>query len=125
MSSKQEVYIVTSGEYSDYRIEAVFTDKALAERHAERLSGSVETCALLTRKPVKRRVYSVAVNEAGEEVNRYEQLEWSYEARFGANVRTLRSRIVSVIARSPRGYDVALKVARDALAKAKAERAGL
>lgn len=31
-----KVYIITSGEYSDYHIDAVFTDKALAEEYADR-----------------------------------------------------------------------------------------
>lgn len=34
---KQKVYIVTTGEYSDYGIEAVFLDRALAERYVEQL----------------------------------------------------------------------------------------
>lgn len=28
---EQTIYVVTSGEYSDYGIDAVFTDKSLAE----------------------------------------------------------------------------------------------
>lgn len=35
MSDKVEIYILTSGEYSDYSINAVFTDKVVAERIAE------------------------------------------------------------------------------------------
>ena len=31
-----KVYVITSGEYSDYGIDAVFTDKALAEEYADR-----------------------------------------------------------------------------------------
>jgi hypothetical protein len=38
-----EVYIVTEGEYSDYKIVAVFTDKALATKCADLVSGDVET----------------------------------------------------------------------------------
>ena len=31
-----KVYVITSGEYSDYGIDAVFTDKSLAEEYVDR-----------------------------------------------------------------------------------------
>jgi hypothetical protein len=35
MSDRRTAYVVVSGEYSDYRIRAVYDDKALAEKHVE------------------------------------------------------------------------------------------
>ncbi|GAB1326924.1 hypothetical protein [Streptomyces sennicomposti] len=40
MSDSQTAYIVTTGEYSDYRIRGVFLDKPSAERYAARLRDS-------------------------------------------------------------------------------------
>lgn len=40
MKKKQQtIYVVTSGEYSDYRIEAVFTDKCKAEKYVDEDAG--------------------------------------------------------------------------------------
>lgn len=33
--SKKQCYVVTSGEYSDYRVEAVYLSKSLAKQHAK------------------------------------------------------------------------------------------
>lgn len=35
MNKEMKIYVVTSGEYSDYSIDAVFTDKAMAEKYAD------------------------------------------------------------------------------------------
>lgn len=37
--SEKVVYLVTSGEYSDYRVNAAFTDREAAEAYAEWLNG--------------------------------------------------------------------------------------
>lgn len=36
MAKEQKIYVVTSGEYSDYHIDAVFTDEKLAKEFADR-----------------------------------------------------------------------------------------
>lgn len=65
----QTVYLVTSGEYSDYSINAAYLDQAQAERHVElarQLSGStygqpeVEAWGIGAAAPELAKVYSVA-----------------------------------------------------------------
>ncbi|WP_435613262.1 hypothetical protein [Streptomyces sp. bgisy159] len=42
MSDQQTAYVVTSGEYSDYRIRGVFLDELAARRYADTVGGEVE-----------------------------------------------------------------------------------
>jgi hypothetical protein len=63
-----EVYIIVSGEYSDYRIDAVFLDKTAAEEYvAQNPDASIETrqigCDML---PEGTRVYRVRMDENGD-----------------------------------------------------------
>ena len=56
-----KVYVITSGEYSDYGIDAVFTDKALAEEYAD-------------RNPSRR----IETYEANKEVPEPAEVRWYY-----------------------------------------------
>lgn len=51
------VYVVTSGEYSDYRVDAVYLDRGLAEQHATLIGsmdgGRVEVYPIRTVLPIK------------------------------------------------------------------------
>lgn len=58
------VYIVTQGEYSDYRIVAVFLDKAIAERCAVDTVGDIEEWEIGTIIP-KLPEYSVDIAKDG------------------------------------------------------------
>ncbi len=56
-----KIYVITSGEYSDYHIDAVFTDKALAEEYAD-------------RNPERR----IETYEANKEVPEPAEVRWYY-----------------------------------------------
>ena len=56
-----KVYVITSGEYSDYGIDAVFTDKSLAEEYAD-------------RNPSRR----IETYEANKEVPEPAEVRWYY-----------------------------------------------
>lgn len=75
----EEVYVVTSGEYSDYRINAVFTDKASAEAHAREFSdnGQAETWPLITTTPQRVTVYGRAYRNGTDKAWTYGV--WDYD----------------------------------------------
>jgi hypothetical protein len=58
------IYAVTEGDYSDYRVQALFTTKALANEHAKSLTkdystADVEEFLLFDRPVGKKTVYSI------------------------------------------------------------------
>lgn len=54
------VYAVTDGEYSDYRVLALFTTKKLADAHVEAAGGRVEPFLLFDHQPRKVTIYSIS-----------------------------------------------------------------
>lgn len=77
-SKQRMVYVVTSGEYSDYRIEKIFTNAKRAEGYAVLLSGAcygearVEPCPLNKSNILfnpKIKCFEVGFTPAGEFVN--------------------------------------------------------
>jgi hypothetical protein len=127
----KKVYIVTSGSYSDYSIDRVFDDKVLADEyvriHTEHggYDMRVEEYDVNAALPRIEIIYTVEVDETGEEVCRRssacDEPEWTSHESSGESYRR------DAIARggSTRGYDVALKIARDKLAEMKAQREGI
>ena len=122
----KEVYIVTEGCYSDYRIEAVFSDRAKADEFVEFRNlyehGSyyqVETWPVDSAK-CGDIVYCVWVNRSGECVEQQTEVREHSEPED-----YVHSRGGTIYAESTRGYDVALKIARDKLAEIKAREAGV
>lgn len=115
------VYIVTSGQYSDYGIEAVFVDRDLAEQFAAKCDGTVQDWDILRQVPKRIVISCVTIDADGSELH-----GWSYE-RWDHEGETEDAKVSGglVIVRSYRGHDVALKAARDKLAQWKAEQAGL
>lgn len=79
-TKEQTVYVVTSGDYSDYHIDAVFTDKALAENFADTIIDS--------------RIEEYAVNEKKEKT----ELWWCVE--LGEHLEK------PLISRSPIAHDL-------------------
>lgn len=65
--SHKDIYVVTSGEYSDYRIHAVFDTKVAAEEYAGTWA-DVEVHALnyVPKQPLGRKQYTVYVHANGE-----------------------------------------------------------
>lgn len=141
-----KIYIVTSGEYSDYSIDSVFTDKAKAE-----------ACVELRNRASNYSVYDIEEWEADEEmpfeaysVRFYPKLIATGERKFASYVgESQLERVpgVTVVKALPKAtvnkvrladgsevfmgaafgltYEKAEKSLWDALAKAKAEDAGL
>jgi hypothetical protein len=127
----KKVYIVTQGSYSDYRIERVFDDKALANEyvrvHTEHggYDYGIEEYDVNASIPRIEIIYTVEVDENGDEVCRRSSAcddpEWTSHESSGDSYR----RDAVVRGESNRGYDVALKIARDKLAEMKAQREGI
>ena len=130
----KKAYVVTNGDYSGYRIIGVFTSKALAkkavglfDRDDSYNSAGIEEW-LLDGRPQMRRYYTVEILRSdGSEIYR-----WDY-AHFVADhldedesVRCANARSKDVVfGMSTRGYDQALKIARDHRTKLDAKKAGL
>lgn len=77
-----KVYVITSGEYSDYGIDAVFTDKTLAEEYAD-------------RNPSRR----IETYEANKEVPEPADVRWYY-----VNINTKDTSCIGV------GYEMCEKM---------------
>ena len=126
-------YLISKGEYSDYSVYFVSLDRAVAEKIVARLNRDHGILYEIEERPlvvsgdeqVERIVYLVIVDREGREVERQSfavlighERDDEGEARPDyTGVRTVGVSYVS--------YDVALKVARDELAEAKAEQGGL
>lgn len=125
----KEVYIVTEGCYSDYRIEAVFSDRAKADEFVEFRNryerGSDYQVEIWPVDSANRGdiLYCVWVNRDGECVG--QQTKVCERSRPEDYISNLNSRSGTIYAESTRGYDVALKIARDKLAEIKAKEAGV
>lgn len=125
--SPAQVYVVTSGEYSDYRVEAVYLDRRLADRHAAMVLysyGRVEVLPVRTQLPVKAMLY---VRIFRKHTGADEILDWGPELAFDDEL-TMRPRVheVDQLIRVE-GYDRARvdKVYGERVAKFKAEQAGV
>lgn len=79
-----KVYIVTQGEYSDYRIKAVFTDNEQAELYAAVHSGEYDPCEVekwdtdevhMEGAENIKRLWIIIVNALNNEVS---SIEWHY-----------------------------------------------
>jgi hypothetical protein len=62
-----EIYLVSQGEYSDYRIRETFLDKSIAEKYAAKIDGIVETFEtadekILTAMKNQRKYYELRVD---------------------------------------------------------------
>ena len=135
MNENKNAYVVTAGEYSNYRILGVFTTIEGANKACEMAARKSGYSADETRVEVFPldadmfvTAYSVVINMQGEEIGRTQKRalsidEWNHsEKAFG---RLAGGQIGDVLGRSPRGFDVAEKIARDKLAQINAEKAGI
>lgn len=143
-----KVYVVTSGEYSDYHIVAVFTNEEQAEKYADSLGlrrgyaeASVEEYDLNPAVPDVRRYHFAQVDHEGEveRTGSFWAVPGSKQTRADVTTRmgevrreereeytlTHRAQIPSVYAVSDRSEGAAVKAARDILAKWKAQREGV
>lgn len=126
------VWGVTRGEYSDYAVEFLFDSREEAERAAEQMRHSrsetinVEEFHLLSSasEVVVQTTFYVVVDADGREVHR-----WSYTncglGPLSEQETATRQHDGRYFGSSTRGYDVALKAARDRRAAQMAGEAGV
>jgi hypothetical protein len=120
------VWIVTQGEYSDYHIVGVFSTKEAAEALCARINAKEDyDKAQVEEYDVDNIAYGlkyiVRVTDTGEEIERY-TVEGVNDTLLERADKAWKGGILGM---STRGYDAALKAARDGLAQLKAEGAGL
>ena len=126
-------YLISKGAYSDYLVYFVSLDRAAAERIVARLNRGdgtpyeIEERMLVESgdEQVERAWYSVKVDAEGREVKRWTGTslighEYNEEGQIWSTLRRSEISATSYVS-----YDVALKAARDELARAKAEHGGL
>jgi hypothetical protein len=131
----REVYLVSSGAYSDYSVYAAALTPELAQKIADRANGKhfepgeegygyrVEPFPLVDdiEDVIVRTMYHIAIDGNGAETQRTEWIDAEFTvAPSGAHGWGGKFR-QGAFCTSPRGFEVALKGARDALAMAKAE----
>ena len=132
----KKIWAITSGEYSSYGIFCVCASREIAETVAARLNGSgrqeydVEEFDLLESdgEVSMAPVYRVHVDDQGRETNRWSYVRYALgrdlvlDPEGGEVMNSVYGKAVGV---SHRGYEEALKSARDVLTQAKARAAGL
>ena len=65
------IYVVTAGSYSDYHIEAVFTDKEEATRWAKEAKAEVEELdSEIHCREIMRMYWLATINKNGEQINK-------------------------------------------------------
>ena len=123
------VYIVTAGSYSDYRIEAVFDNEEQARKYCDRNNGNffgeygVEVYPINNRKTkdTNKPITTVKIDTNGEVVESIEDTYWHIGCASGYETE----KIDYVWGNSTRGFDVALKAARDRLNRIQAKKEDL
>lgn len=136
-----KVYVVTAGEYSDYRIERVFTDNGMALAFIEAQKDNdmcIETYDANEEKRNDLTAYTVACIDGNFYVHKHTGDFYRYDSRytearphwrgFGWTKKLMPTGkkiplyVTNVVAESE---DKALKIAQDRWAKFKAEKAGI
>jgi len=129
------IYVVTSGEYSDCSVHVICLTRELAETVAAKINAHTnhyDAEVTVEEKPLAESAddvhtvvyYIVEIDADGRELDRRTFDSWScYESPIETRVGTPLYGPGAILARgvSERGYDVALKAARDALATHKAK----
>ena len=84
----KKIYIVTSGEYSDYGIDAVFTDKELAEKFIKEQKGEIEVWEAneYTKIPQNRDVYQVIIYVDNGEIQGTEKTNSNWHDALNDNM---------------------------------------
>ncbi len=133
----KEVWVLTAGEYSDYRLVCVTGSEGVAKEIAKRVSGAndpiCETVIEDMSEIQAKTVYIVGVDKDGREVERRMEVRypWDYnydyegESVAGYPIGSDRPGYVAVRSLTTRGFDAALKAARDRLAELKARKSDL
>lgn len=129
---EKKVYVVTSGEYSDYGIKAVFDDIDKAQQYIDlhkkygngisEINDDIEEYILNSSVPSVRPIYYVEIDSKGNVERQYTQ---PYESDEPYEEVHYSKYCKTISAESDRGYDVALKIARDKLGMIKAMENGI
>lgn len=122
------IYFVSSGEYSDYGVDAVAETKELAEAAvAAGVGYRVEEGTLLTSTDdiVKKHVFQATVDAQGTVKNLYEYDEFAWKGfKREARLQRFGERVFGCVASSDRSFEHAIQMARDLLTAYQAEQAG-
>lgn len=131
MTEQKKVYVVMSGQYSDRGIDAIYDDRALAEKHVETHNQHNGNTAYVHEWPVNQRLlqnrvlYQVILDEWGDVVSQWSAIEWSPDSPAQDCTPWVDEEDKRVWGKSYRGFNIAIKSARDKLAQWKAEQAGV
>ena len=126
--SEPTVFLVTSGEYSDFRIEATYSNEEAAKYHAQRLNAlhsyagaAVQAWPLHSERPTFRPLHVASIRDGKmESVRSYDMVpQWGDVADVEESGYPGMRRAASTDLKR------ALKAARDRAAKDAAEAAGL
>jgi len=133
----EKVYLLTAGEYSDYQVLAVCRTRELAEFLAKRVGKHKREEVRVEEYPLVKSVdefipltiYFVRIDTEGNEVHRRTYHEMFFGEAAPDDIESLgwptSADATGAFGCSSRGYDAALKAARDKLAEFKAQKAGL
>ncbi len=130
MSTPTEVYVVTQGDYSDYRICGVFLDRELADEFAIQRRADVETWPLgVLDAPAGYRRYRVVMDEEGsteeygvdeisitdghEDLSHTEGDETGPRTKWGTPERYLYTGTRAIYVTTDMGEEGAIKVANE------------
>lgn len=125
----KKVYLIESGEYSDYRVDYVVASKKVAKTICERLNRVDDRYDVSERVLIEspddgeiKTMFYVRTDAHGTELERWTYTRHGSSEQFEDNGWAARW---AAGGQSCRGHDVALKIARDKLAEVKAKEAGL
>lgn len=140
MSGDKKVWFISSGNYSDYSPNFACPDEATANEIAARMNAiegdgtyQVESLGMISDLSELQAdtTYYVFIDMGGNETSRHQSsnaifsAERPAESIYAREQSGFRHMPDRVQAHSNRGYDVALKAARDKLAEVKARAVGL
>jgi hypothetical protein len=126
----ETLYAVSTGEYSDYRVRAIFTTRELAEQHIAALEANnewpngVEEYVLFDRLPERAYEYRARIMPDGA-LQEWSYPEWEYEHESDAPREGVRTDTTSVVWARAMSPERALKMVQDEVARRKAEAAGI
>ncbi len=129
---RSEIYIVTSGDYSDYSIDGVYLSKSIAKEHAKRdRHAEVETHTVRYVAPKKMSQLTLTFHKKGnfhgdppglDPEFSYDTMCWPDDYERGAEVERNDEDFIRVIGFN---HEKVRKIMGDLVARYKAEKAGI
>ncbi len=116
---RSEIYIVTSGDYSDYSIDGVYLSKSIAKEHAKRdRHAEVETHTVRYVAPKKMSQLTLTFHKKGN----FHTMCWPDDYERGAEVERNDEDFIRVIGFN---HEKVRKIMGDLVARYKAEQEGI